>query len=701
MMAVSTSRGARRAAKCMLLFLNLSAVVDATPAPTPVPLSAPTAPANNSCLNPGSVNYKCNSSGATQIILDNCGIMDSDLDDVGRCIDVFGRDTMTRVYLRYNLLTTVRDTLFTGLGRLERIYLSNNFISEMPVATFQGLSSLQWLYLDQNSLFVLPGEIFSSLDQLERLSLHQNSLSTLHADTFAGLAGLRELSLTSNPDLQCVPANDAVTLEVDDTTVGTCGCAPAEAVMCGDGVFCIPGELGYSCGTTAPTPAPTPGPTPPPSPAPSPAPTRAKNPCLDPASEAYLCSVNGTEIHLDYCGITDDDLEDVETCLDVSGRGSMTALYVRFNYLTTIPEGLFDGLGHLEILYLNNNGLSETLSAESFQALGKLQVLNLNGNSLTALPTDLFRGLGQLRHLWINMNLLTTLPAELFDGLPQLESLDLRLNPELQCVPASTADNVETTEISSGVCGCSLAPAVLCDVGLACVPGELGFTCATSAPTPAPVLPGNNTCLDPASEHYVCGTPGTELDLAYCGITDDNLEELAACMDVFGRDAVKEVRLGYNYLTTFSGDLFHGLTHVERIFMNDNSLVSVPAEAFQGLQTLQVLNLNRNALVGIPASVFQPQDTNSTGPGHLQDIWMNMNLLSTLPAGLFDGLDMLTTLDLRLNPDLQCVPTTHDAVSVSAERLSSDVCECSPPQAAVCTAGQVCVPGEFGYTCDV
>lgn len=30
-------------------------------------------------------------------ILDNCGIMDSDLDDVARCIDVFGRDTMTRV----------------------------------------------------------------------------------------------------------------------------------------------------------------------------------------------------------------------------------------------------------------------------------------------------------------------------------------------------------------------------------------------------------------------------------------------------------------------------------------------------------------------------------------------------------------------------------------------------------------------------
>lgn len=30
-------------------------------------------------------------------ILDNCGIMDSDLDDVARCMDVFGRDTMTRV----------------------------------------------------------------------------------------------------------------------------------------------------------------------------------------------------------------------------------------------------------------------------------------------------------------------------------------------------------------------------------------------------------------------------------------------------------------------------------------------------------------------------------------------------------------------------------------------------------------------------
>lgn len=553
--------------------------------------------------------------------------------------------------------------------------------------------------LDSNALSALPEEVFQGLGQLERLSMSQNALTTLPADVFSGITGLQELSLLSNPGLQCVPLNEATTVEVDNLSSTLCGCVPIEAVTCEDGVFCMPGEFGYTCATPAPSPSPTPGPTASPSPQPTPAPTTSRNPCLDPASDAYLCNVNGTEIALDYCGITDDDLEDVATCLDVFGRDSATGVFLRFNYLTALPENLFQGMGHVEHIYLNNNALN-SLSVDVFQSLGKLTVLNLNGNALPSLGGNLFQGLGQLQHLWLNMNLLSTLPAELFEGLGQLKSLDLRLNPDLACVPANVADIVETTELSSDVCGCSLASTVLCDVGLTCVPGHYGYTCATSAPTPAPILPGNNTCLDPDSDNYVCNIEGTEVDFSYCGITDDILDEVAACMDVFGRGTIKSVHLRYNYLTTVSEDLFQGLHHVEHIYLNDNDIATLPEEVFQELTELQFLNLNRNSLSALPGSIFQQQDANATWPGGLREFHANMNLLTTLPAELFEGLNLLETLDLRLNPDLQCVPD-NAAITLEVDELSSDSCECTPVQAVTCPLGMTCVAGEFGYTCSL
>ncbi|CAM9421344.1 unnamed protein product, partial [Hapterophycus canaliculatus] len=572
-------------------------------------------------------------------------------------------------------------------------------LTVLPATSFQDLGALQWLLLDGNAMTALSEEMFQGLGQLERLSLSQNALTTLPAEVFSGLTDLQELSLTSNPGLQCVPSNVATILEVDDLSSTMCGCFPIDVVTCEDGVFCMPGDFGYTCATPAPTPSPTPSPTKSPSPQPTPAPTSARNPCLNPASDSYLCNANGTEIALDYCGITDDDLEDVATCLDVFGRDTATGVFLRFNYLTALPENIFQGMGHVEQIYLNNNALS-SLSADIFQSLGKLTELNLNGNALLSLAANLFQGLGQLQHLWLNMNLLSTLPAELFEGLGQLKSLDLRLNPDLACVPANVADIVETTEIYSDMCGCSLAPTVLCDAGLTCMAGEYGYTCATSAPTPAPILPGNNTCLDPDSDNYVCNTDGTEIDFSYCGITDDTLEEVAACMDVFGRDKIKSVHLRYNYLTTVSEDLFEGLGHVEHIYLNDNDLTTLPAEVFQGLAELQFLNLNRNSLSALPGNIFQQQDANSTRPGALREMYANMNLLTTLPAELFEDLDLLESLDLRLNPDLQCLPN-NAAVTVEADDLSSGFCECTPAQAVTCAVGLTCVAGEFGYTCSL
>lgn len=529
--------------------------------------------------------------------------------------------------------------------------------------------------------------------------LSRNSLTTLPSEVFSGLGALQELLLTENPDLQCVPTSSAQSVVVDNIVSEGCRCTPIGAVTCDAGVVCMPGEFGYTCVTPAPTPAPMPMPAAAPSPAPTAMPTIVKNPCLNPAGMDYRCNVNGTELNLDYCGIENEDMEDVKMCLDAFGRENTTTVSIRFNYLTSLPDNIFLGLGSTERLFLTNNGLSQ-LPNDIFQSLGKLEVLDLNGNSLTYLTAGVFQGLGQLQHLRINFSQLTTLPAGLFQGLAGLKSLDLRMNSELQCVPENVAETLDINELAPGGCGCSLLPTLMCDADQDCMPGEFGYTCTTPAPTPAPAVPGNNTCLDPASDAYKCNTSGTEIDFSYCGITDEDLEEVAACLDVFGRANMSHLHLRYNILTRIQADLFQGCGQLEHISLNDNGLTTLPLEVLEGVGELKVLNLNRNSLIAFPGNLFQ-QHGNLTAPRQLQKLLLNMNSLSTLPAELFLELQLLEELDLRLNPGLQCVPSNTAVTVVVDDDFTPEICECSPAQAVTCAFDLICVPGEVGFTCGV
>ncbi|CAN0345604.1 unnamed protein product, partial [Pylaiella littoralis] len=67
--------------------------------------------------------------------------------------------------------------------------------------------------------------------------------------------------------------------------------------------------------------------------------------------------------------------------------------------------------------------------------------------------------------------------------------------------------------------------------------------------------------------------------------------------------------------------------------------------------------MNRDALTALPGNLFQQQIVNSTtGFRQLHELWLDQNYLTTLPAELFEKLRSLDLLDLRLNPDLQCIP---------------------------------------------
>ncbi|CAM9883869.1 unnamed protein product [Ectocarpus fasciculatus] len=215
----------------------------------------------------------------------------------------------------------------------------------------------------------------------------------------------------------------------------------------------------------------------------------AVNECLDSTDAAYRCQTNSTDGSLDLgeCGITDDDFDDLPSCLEAAGPETIISLYLNRNNLATLPEGSFGGLTTLEFLFLSRNELT-TLPEGIFGDLVALQVLSLSMNELTTLPEGIFGDLVALQILYLYDNNLTTLPEEIFQGLSNLTMLRLDGN-SLECLPSTTLVEVDDDATDSEVglyvdeygdeCGCSIDGVTDSVCGQeTCTPGDEGYTCA-------------------------------------------------------------------------------------------------------------------------------------------------------------------------------------------------------------------------------
>ena len=131
---------------------------------------------------------------------------------------------------------------------------------------------------------------------------------------------------------------------------------------------------------------------------------------------------------------------------DFRGLVSLDDITVAGNpLLTTLPEGIFQGLSRLENVLLSENSLT-TLPDGLFRGLGELRSLNMDENSLTAFPEDTFRGLDNLVRLDFSNNLLTELPESIFHGLGRLVTLDSSYNA-LEALPENIYRGLVSLEI--------------------------------------------------------------------------------------------------------------------------------------------------------------------------------------------------------------------------------------------------------------
>ena len=102
------------------------------------------------------------------------------------------------------------------------------------------------------------------------------------------------------------------------------------------------------------------------------------------------------------------------------GLSNLKTLLLSDNNLRSLPQGIFQGLFNLQGLDLDDNNLT-SLPQGIFQGLSNLQWLTLSDNNLSSLPEGIFQGLSNLQHLWLSDNNLSSLPEGIFQGLSNLQ----------------------------------------------------------------------------------------------------------------------------------------------------------------------------------------------------------------------------------------------------------------------------------------
>ncbi|XP_062406225.1 toll-like receptor 5 [Sardina pilchardus] len=257
---------------------------------------------------------------------------------------------------------------FVGLTHLQRLNLSNNLIGEIYRHTFQNMPNLILLDLTNNHIGVVQHESFSELSSLLALDLTGNSLTSVY--TFARLPNLQELHLDDNKiDLLYKlgdVASSVTTLKVNKNRLRNM-------------------EDLYIILATFPN----------------------------------VVALNFSDNFFSYCAHNSND--------SIPSSNRLTVLDLRnsalqFIWGSRLCLDLFDHLNKVQNLYLSFN-LLESLPEGIFKGLTSLNYLDLSHNSLTHLKRDVFPL--SLKFLDFSYNLLSSPDPEVFRSLV---AVDLKVN---------------------------------------------------------------------------------------------------------------------------------------------------------------------------------------------------------------------------------------------------------------------------------
>ncbi|KAI1731910.1 leucine rich repeat domain-containing protein [Ditylenchus destructor] len=279
-----------------------------------------------------------------------------------------------RLDLQENKIPEIRRTDFAGLRQLKILQLMDNEINTIEAGAFDDLINLERIRLSRNRLRSIPEHIFRNNVKLHRLDLSENYLTTM---TDEQLSGPKQMKCS--------------------------GIEKRAASSCREASICPP-----------------------------------------------LCACTETTVDCHDRGLKQ---------IPLNLPSTTTELRLEGNRIAFIPNHAFRNLRNLVRLDLSKNVIQD-ITEDAFFGLSSLNTLMLFANNLTELPPQLFRPLISLQLLLLNTNKLQCLRKEVFKGLNKLNLLSLYDNQikSIQNGTFSDLHSLQTLHLARNplICDCNL-----------------------------------------------------------------------------------------------------------------------------------------------------------------------------------------------------------------------------------------------------
>ena len=361
-----------------------------------------------------------------------------------------------------NLITSIPAFAFEGMELLEVLSLDSNNIASVDRNAFQALNSvaapnLRRLRLDDNSISSLEQGTFEGFGALTYLRIEQNPLVSLDPQLLAPLQSLEELLMETKADKPVLPIgffsfstklknfditkwNLGPELTVDKLPLGSNETLLTLSLEYNEIIGIEVSALSYFGALTTLN-------------------IRQNDitqlPSLASLSNLRNLSISNTEVsslaldlptslkqvEIDASNIVSiepltrltklTNLEAVRSQVtsiptQIATLSDLDALSLSYNSITDVPDGIFDGLSNLRLLYFQGNS-ELTIRNESLRGLDNLFVLNLALCGLKTLMPNTLSGLSNLATLDLDLNLPSfQFPKDIFAGLAALTRLEVQ-----------------------------------------------------------------------------------------------------------------------------------------------------------------------------------------------------------------------------------------------------------------------------------
>uniref|UniRef100_A0A8B9F4Y3 TIR domain-containing protein n=1 Tax=Amazona collaria TaxID=241587 RepID=A0A8B9F4Y3_9PSIT len=496
---------------------------------------------------------------------------------------------------QYVYPVTIGEGAFRNLPNLRILDLGYNRILQLDLDAFAGLPSLAVLRLFQNNLgnSILEEHYFQDLSSLEELDLSGNQITKLRPHPlFYNLTALKTVNLKFNPISNLCESNltsfrgkhflffnlnSNYLYKTDETTWAKCPNPFSNITF-------TTLDLGFNGWSTEKV-------------------------------QAFSSAIKGTQIgslifsfHIMGSGFGFNNLKnpDKDTFAGLA-RSDLRLLDISNGYIFSLKSLIFQSLGSLEWLNLFKNKINE-IQEQAFFGLGNLKILNLSSNLLGELYDYTFTGLRSVTYIDLQQNHIGVIQEKSFSNLVSLKTLDLRDNAikKLPSFPHLTSAFLGDNKLMS-IAGKKLAATYL----------ELE----------------RNWLANVGDLYTLFKVP----DVQYIFLKQNRFSYCVKNDNIIANEQLIYVDLGENMLQLvwerdLCLDVFHGLSKLQVLHLNNNYLSALPQEVFRGLTSLKRLNLASNLLSHLSPGIFPQSLTNLNLSGNMlfspdPEVFMTLSIL--------------------------------------------------------------------------